>query len=74
MKRIRVALGVIILLISLCILAWSFWPARRETRILPVYPTEMTLPTPGAGLVDPPGLQAPVPAVAVPRLRPDCSA
>jgi hypothetical protein len=53
MKKIRLALGIMILIISLTILLWSFWPIQRETRVLPISPSEMTLPTPQSHLFGP---------------------
>ena len=45
-RRIRILLGVIILTISISLLIWGLTPARRETRIQNISPSEMQLPTP----------------------------
>jgi hypothetical protein len=39
-------LGLLILAISISLLIWGFLPARRETRIQPIPPAELQLPTP----------------------------
>ncbi|MBI5842161.1 MAG: hypothetical protein HZB19_18905 [Chloroflexi bacterium] len=46
MKKIRLALAIIIFTVSLSLLIWGFWPAERETRVQPISPSEMQLPTP----------------------------
>ncbi len=46
MRRIRRILGIVILLISLALLIWGFWPLAQASRIIPVPPSEMQLPTP----------------------------
>ncbi len=48
MRKLRLGLALIVLLISLTLLAWGFWPAARERHTLPVSPSEMTLPTPSS--------------------------
>ncbi|MEW6403880.1 MAG: hypothetical protein AB1649_18960 [Chloroflexota bacterium] len=48
MKRFRYFLGIIILVASLALLIWSYWPVPRETRVQPISPSEMQLPTPEA--------------------------
>jgi hypothetical protein len=48
MKKLRLFLGVVILVVSIALLAWSYWPAARETRIQPISPSEMQLPTPSS--------------------------
>jgi hypothetical protein len=45
-RRARILLGLLILAVSLSLLVWGFWPARRETRIQPIPPAELQLPTP----------------------------
>ncbi|HEX2989251.1 MAG TPA: hypothetical protein VHO49_01175 [Anaerolineales bacterium] len=47
-RRARIVLGLLILGISLSLLAWGFWPARRETRVQPIPPVELQLPTPAS--------------------------
>ncbi len=49
--RWRLALAVVVLVTSLAILAWSFWPGARLVRRQKLQPTEMQLPTPGSLLV-----------------------
>jgi hypothetical protein len=48
MRKVRMALAVIILAASLTLLAWGLWPTAHERRVLSVSPTEMTLPTPSS--------------------------
>jgi hypothetical protein len=48
MRRLRIALALVLLIISLGLLAWGVLPAARERHILPVPPSEMTLPTPAS--------------------------
>lgn len=49
MKRsLRTAIGVLILIFSLALLAWGLWPVQRERRVLPVEPSNLTLPTPAS--------------------------
>jgi hypothetical protein len=48
MRRIRVLLGILILVISIALLVWGFLPWRREIRTQPVLPTELQLPTPAS--------------------------
>jgi hypothetical protein len=48
MKKLRLFLGIIILAASLALLAWSYWPAARETRTQPISPAELQLPTPSS--------------------------
>ncbi|MBI3739862.1 MAG: hypothetical protein HY258_12510 [Chloroflexi bacterium] len=44
-KRLRIALGVILLVISCVLVVWGFWPTIRERRVLSVNPANMNLPT-----------------------------
>jgi hypothetical protein len=46
MRRVRIALGIIILIFSIILLLWGFLPARHEVRSQPISPTELQLPTP----------------------------
>src|ERR1700690_3837191 len=48
MRKLRLALAFILLILSLGLLAWGVWPAARERHILPISPSEMTLPTPAS--------------------------
>jgi hypothetical protein len=52
---IRRLVGILVLLISLCILLWGIWPFGHLTQTLPIPPAELRLPTP-QGFV--PGWQA----------------
>lgn len=45
-RRIRIILGIVILAISIALLIWGLAPARRETRVQPILPSELQLPTP----------------------------
>ncbi|NOH03630.1 MAG: hypothetical protein HND47_17555 [Chloroflexi bacterium] len=47
-KKIRIALAVIILAVSISLLIWGYSPNPREMRIREIYPTEMQLPTPSS--------------------------
>ncbi|MBI1795347.1 MAG: hypothetical protein HYR70_14315 [Chloroflexi bacterium] len=47
-RRLRILLGVLLLALSCGLLLWGFWPAARERYILPVNPSEMSLPTPSS--------------------------
>ena len=42
----RRIVGILILLISLAILAWGFWPYASVTRSVPIQPADLQLPTP----------------------------
>ena len=46
MRRVRIILGMIILIFSIILLLWGFLPARHEIRSQPISPTELQLPTP----------------------------
>ncbi len=45
-RKIRLFLAIIILTVSLALLVWGLWPTLVETRIVPVEPGQMQLPTP----------------------------
>ena len=45
-RKIRLLLAILILTISLALLVWGLWPNLIETRIVPVEPGQMQLPTP----------------------------
>lgn len=45
-RKIRLFLAILILTISLVFLVWGLWPNPEETRIVPVDPGQMQLPTP----------------------------
>ena len=48
MRKLRLALALLLLAASLTLLLWGIWPAARERHTLPVLPTDMTLPTPSS--------------------------
>jgi len=48
MKKIRLLLAALIFLISLSMLIWASLPALVESRILPIPPADLQLPTPSA--------------------------
>lgn len=45
-RKIRLLLAILILALSLALLIWGLWPIIMETRIVPVDPDQMQLPTP----------------------------
>ena len=45
-RKLRLLLAILILTISLALLIWGLWPNLMETRIVPVDPGQMQLPTP----------------------------
>jgi len=45
-RRVRRILGILILLLSLALLAWGFWPVGYENLSVPIPPDSMQLPTP----------------------------
>jgi hypothetical protein len=47
-RKLRIFLGLLILVVSLMLLVWSIWPAEYETRVQPVEPMQMQLPTPSS--------------------------
>ncbi|HXQ33817.1 MAG TPA: hypothetical protein VN843_07390 [Anaerolineales bacterium] len=49
-RRIRILLGIIILTISIALLIWGYAPTLYETRVQPISPSELQLPTPEAFL------------------------
>lgn len=53
MRRLRIVLGIIILILSLSLLIWGLLPMRREVRTQPISPTDLQLPTPTSSLVNP---------------------
>lgn len=52
MRKVRRILGILILLISLTILLWGIWPYEELTRVLPIQPADIQLPTPESLLLD----------------------
>ncbi|HJR81566.1 MAG TPA: hypothetical protein VJ821_15950 [Anaerolineales bacterium] len=53
MRRFRVALGIVIVIISIALLIWGFLPARRVIRTQPISPAELQLPTPASLHIQP---------------------
>ena len=53
MRQVRIILGIIIVVISIALLVWGFFPARRETRTQPISPSELQLPTPASLYLSP---------------------
>lgn len=45
-RNLRFIVAVVILTVSLSLLIWGYLPARRETRVQPISPSELQLPTP----------------------------
>ena len=45
-RRIRLILALVVLVISLALLIWGLWPLAHLTRILPLPPGDLQLPTP----------------------------
>ncbi|RPJ17800.1 MAG: hypothetical protein EHM33_32740 [Chloroflexi bacterium] len=45
-RRIRIVLGIAILLFSIALLIWGLLPAQPEIRTQPISPAELQLPTP----------------------------
>jgi hypothetical protein len=41
-------LAILVLTVSLALLVWGLWPNPEETRIVPVEPSQMQLPTPAS--------------------------
>jgi hypothetical protein len=51
-RKIRLLLAITILTLSLALLVWGLWPNLIETRIVPVEPNQMQLPTPVSLFMD----------------------
>jgi hypothetical protein len=47
-RRIRIVIGVFLLLISVSLLIWSLAPMRREIRTQPIAPAELQLLAPSS--------------------------
>jgi hypothetical protein len=54
-RKWRLAAAILILSISLSLLAWAYWPAERRIQVLPIEPSNLTLPTPVSFLPELPG-------------------
>ncbi|MCX7753741.1 MAG: hypothetical protein N2117_00660 [Anaerolineales bacterium] len=55
-QRLRYLLAIVLLVSSLTLLAWAFWPGERIVQRRLIEPVEMQLPTPG-GFVPSPAAQ-----------------
>lgn len=53
MRRIRIILGVAILVVSIAVLIWAYKPLDRITNTQPISPSDMQLPTPTSLLTQP---------------------
>ena len=47
-KKVRLFFAIFILAISIALLMWGYVPNPRETRVQPISPSEMQLPTPSS--------------------------
>jgi len=47
-KKLRLILAVLVLLISLSLLIWASLPLLSESRVVPIPPGDLQLPTPSA--------------------------
>jgi hypothetical protein len=47
-RKTRTLLGLLILAISISLLIWGFLPSRRESRTLPISPSDLQLPAPSS--------------------------
>lgn len=54
-RKIRILLGLLVLILSVSLLIWGLLPASREIRTLPISPSDMQLPTPSSFHFDGPG-------------------
>ncbi|NWG05546.1 MAG: hypothetical protein HXY35_02540 [Chloroflexi bacterium] len=52
-RKTRILLGLFILILSLSLLVWALLPARHETRIQPIAPSDLQLPTPSSLQIQP---------------------
>ena len=52
MRRVRILVGIAILIISMALLIWGLLPSRREVRTQPISPTELQLPSPSSFLLE----------------------
>ena len=48
MRKIRLAIALMILTISILLLIWGYWPSEHEILVQPISPSEMQLPTPSS--------------------------
>jgi len=47
-KKLRLVLAIFLLAISLSLLLWAMLPTLTESRVLPISPNDLQLPTPSA--------------------------
>lgn len=47
-RKLRLVLAVLLLLLSVSLLIWASLPILTESRVLPILPADLQLPTPGA--------------------------
>ncbi|MBI5702908.1 MAG: hypothetical protein ACOYYF_10315 [Chloroflexota bacterium] len=52
-RRMRILLGLLIIVLSLALLIWGFMPLERVTRTQPISPADLQLPTPSSLLITP---------------------
>ena len=52
-RRVRIILGIAVLILSIALLLWGLWPPKREIRTQPISPAELQLPTPSSFLIYP---------------------
>lgn len=52
-RRIRIILGIAVLILSIALLLWGLLPPKREIRTQPISPSELQLPTPSSFLIYP---------------------
>lgn len=45
-RRLRIIVGILILVLSLTLLIWGFMPLDRITRTQPISPSDLQVPTP----------------------------
>jgi hypothetical protein len=52
MRRLRLTLSILLLAVSIALLLWGFWPAVRVQHVLPISPSQMSLPLPSSWLLN----------------------
>lgn len=52
-KQARTIIGILILALSVVLLVWGFMPFDRITRIQPISPSDLQLPTPTSLRIQP---------------------
>jgi hypothetical protein len=48
LRQVRLSLAIVILLLSITLLAWGFWPVLHQERNLDLSPAEMMVPSPSS--------------------------